>query len=109
MRQTAGNHRILEGKFYNAENATEPDSHGITAAGRRTAENHHHCMTRLETKRRQMTNDKLNQFPDNVWGIVLTAAAALLCVAIDVVLKEETHDNSASRTRESTHADEHLR
>lgn len=56
-----------------------------------------------------MTNDKLNQLPDNVWGIVLTAAAALLCVAIDVVLKEETHDNSTSRTRENTHADEHLR
>ena len=34
-------------------------------------------------------NDKLNLNPKDILGVILAAAAAVLCVAIDVILKEE--------------------
>ena len=39
------------------------------------------------TKRRKITNDKLNITPKDLWGILIAAAATALCVAIDVILK----------------------
>jgi len=42
-----------------------------------------------ERERRYPGNDKLNLNPKDVLGVILAAAAAVLCVAIDVILKEE--------------------
>ena len=39
--------------------------------------------------RRYPDNDKLNLNPKDILGVILAAAAAVLCVAIDVILKEE--------------------
>ena len=50
-----------------------------------------------------MTNDKLNFDPKDFWGIIITAAAAALCVAIDILLKEEEHENFKTGTREASH------
>lgn len=48
-----------------------------------------------------MTNDKLNFAPKDFWSIIITAAAAALCVAIDILLKEEDHENFKTGTREA--------
>ena len=40
-------------------------------------------------ERRYPDNDKLNLNPKDILGVILAAAAAVLCVAIDVILKEE--------------------
>ena len=47
-------------------------------------------------------NDKLNFAPKDFWGIIITAAAAALCVAIDILLKEEYHENFKTGTREAS-------
>lgn len=46
-----------------------------------------------QEERRLIPNDKLNFPLDDVWAIVIAAAAAALCAAIDVILTEENHDN----------------
>lgn len=38
-----------------------------------------------------MANKSPNLFPDNAWGIILSAA---LCAAIKLILKEYGNDNS---------------
>ena len=40
----------------------------------------------------KITNDKLNLYPKEIFGIVLAAAAALLCAAIDYLIKENDHE-----------------
>ena len=46
------------------------------------------------TEREMVTNDKLKYASKDIWGIVITAAAAALCVAIDILLKEEKEDEN---------------
>ena len=41
-----------------------------------------------------ITNDKLKYASKDIWGIIITAAAAALCVAIDILLKEEKEDEN---------------
>ena len=60
------------------------------------------------TERDEITNDKLKYASKDIWGIIITAAAAALCVAIDILLKEEKEDENleigtrrtAKRTRD---------
>ena len=54
------------------------------------------------TKKEMIINDKLNFAPKDFWGIIITAAAAALCVAIDILLKEEYHENFKTGTREAS-------
>ena len=46
------------------------------------------------TEREMITNDKLKYASKDIWGIIITAAAAALCVAIDILLKEEKEDEN---------------
>lgn len=46
------------------------------------------------TEREMITNDKLKYASKDIWGIIITAAAAVLCVAIDILLKEEKEDEN---------------
>ena len=46
------------------------------------------------TEREMVTNDKLKYASKDIWGIIITAAAAALCVAIDILLKEEKEDEN---------------
>ena len=46
------------------------------------------------TEREMVTNDKLKYASKDIWAIVITAAAAALCVAIDILLKEEKEDEN---------------
>ena len=41
-----------------------------------------------------ITNDKLKYASKDIWGIIITAAAAALCVAIDILLKEDEHEKT---------------
>ena len=55
------------------------------------------------TEREMITNDKLKYASKDIWGIIITAAAAALCVAIDILLKEEKEDeNLETRTRKTS-------
>ena len=54
------------------------------------------------TERDEITNDKLKYASKDIWGIIITAAAAALCVAIDILLKEEEHENLETSTRRAT-------
>ena len=55
------------------------------------------------TEREMVTNDKLKYASKDIWGIIITAAAAALCVAIDILLKEEKEDeNLETRTRKTS-------
>ncbi len=55
------------------------------------------------TEREMVTNDKLKYASKDIWGIIITAAAAALCVAIDILLKEEKEDeNLETRTRRTS-------
>ena len=40
-----------------------------------------------------MTNDKLTLGPDGIIGILLAAAAAVLCATIDQFIEEEDNDD----------------
>ncbi len=40
-----------------------------------------------------MTNDKLTLGPDGIIGILLAAAAAVLCATIDHFIEEEDNDD----------------
>ena len=55
------------------------------------------------TERDEITNDKLKYASKDIWGIIITAAAAALCVAIDILLKEEEkHENLETGTRRTS-------
>ena len=50
-------------------------------------------LTHRGTRREKITNDKLNLDSNDLIGILLVAAAALLCAAIDYFTKEnDDHD-----------------
>lgn len=54
------------------------------------------------TEREMVTNDKLKYASKDIWGIIITAAAAALCVAIDILLKEENHESIETGTRRTS-------
>ena len=57
-------------------------------------------------ERDEITNDKLKYASKDIWSIIITAAAAALCVAIDILLKEvgenENLESGTRRTAERT-------
>ena len=77
----------------NAEPSAAPDPRRFGGDRRHIAAQDRTGLTARGTRREKITNDKLNLDPNDLVGILLAAAAALLCVTIDYFTKETDNDD----------------
>lgn len=82
-----------KGENRNAEPSATPDPRRFGGDRRHIAAQDRAGLTAWGTRREKITNDKLNLDSNDLIGILLAAAAALLCVTIDYFTKETDNDD----------------
>ena len=92
--QIGGKHKKnMKGDYDYAAPLTAPYPHGLSGDRRRSAAKHHVGLNDPGTGRERITKDNQNLNTNNIIEILLAAAAALLCAAIDHFTKEKENDD----------------
>lgn len=82
-----------KGDYDYAVPLTASHPHGFSGDRRRSATKHHVGLNDAGTGRERITKDNQNLNTNNIIEILLAAAAALLCAAIDYFTKENENDD----------------
>lgn len=92
--QISGKHKKnVKGDYDYAAPLTASHPHGFSGDRRRSAAKHHVGLNDAGTGRERITKDNQNLNTNNIIEILLAAAAALLCAAIDYFTKEKENND----------------
>lgn len=92
--QISGKHKKnTKGDYDYAAPLTAPHPHGFSGDRRRSVAKDRAYLNDAGTGREKITKDNQNLSTNNIIEILLAAAAALLCAAIDYFTKENENDD----------------